>query len=83
VPYFQLAQHVRDKNVLDSIDIFLSKLIKNNSSKVLNFHMTKVINKKTNILSYTIQDIEILNDYIVPFFSNMMFKSRKKLDYEM
>jgi len=83
VPYFQIAQHINNRDVLDSIDIFLSELIKNNSSKLIDFHMTKIINKKTNVLSYTIQDIEILNNYIIPFFSNMIFKSRKKLDYEM
>ena len=31
--------------------------------------MTKVINKKTNVLSYTLQNVEILYKYIVPFFS--------------
>lgn len=45
--------------------------------------MSKIINKKTNILSYTIQNMEILSNYIIPFFSNMEFRSRKKLDFEM
>jgi hypothetical protein len=65
--------------------MFFSELIKNNisTSELIDFHMTKVINKKTNILSYTLQNVEILYKYIVPFFSSMEFKSRKKLDYEM
>lgn len=83
VPYFQLSQHSKNNHVLDSIDIFLSNLIKNNSSKLISFHMTKVINKKTSVLSYTIQDTEILSNCIVPFFSSMIFRSRKKLDFEM
>ena len=45
--------------------------------------MTKVVNKKTNVLSYTIQDIKILHKNIVPFFSSLNFKSRKELDYKM
>jgi hypothetical protein len=53
------------------------------TSKLIDFHMTKVINKNTNVLSYTLQDLEILYKNIVPFFSSMVFKSSKKLDYEM
>lgn len=70
VPYFQLAQHVKNRNILDGIDMFFSKLIKNkiSTSKLIDFHMTKVINKNTNVLFYTLQDLEILYKYIVPFF---------------
>lgn len=62
VPYFQLAQHVKNRNVLDSINMFFSELIKNkiSTSELIDFHMSKVINKKTNILSYILQNVEIL-----------------------
>jgi len=83
VPYFQIAQNIRDKDLLDDINIYFNQLIKKNSSLKKNFNMIKVINNKTKVLSYTIQDTEILYKYIIPFFSTMDFKTRKKLDYEM
>jgi hypothetical protein len=85
VPYFQWAQHVNNRNILEGIDMFFYELNKNkiSTSKLIDFHMTKVINKNTNVLSYTLQDLEILYKNIVPFFSSMVFKSSKKLDYEM
>jgi hypothetical protein len=65
--------------------MFFYELNKNkiSTSKLIDFHMIKVINKNTNVLSYTLQDLEILYKNIVPFFSSMVFKSSKKLDYEM
>jgi hypothetical protein len=65
--------------------MFFYELIKNkiSTSKLIDFHMTKVININTNVLSYTLQDLEILYKNIVPFFSSMVFNSSKKLDYEM
>lgn len=83
VPYFQIAQNARNENIMNKIDLYLSQLVKNNSSDLKYFNMTKVVNKKTNVLSYTIQDVEILHKYIVPFFSSLKFKSRKELDYKM
>jgi hypothetical protein len=65
--------------------MFFSELVKNkvSASELIDFHMTKVINKNTSVLSYTLQNVEILRKYIIPFFSSMEFKSRKRLDYEM
>lgn len=83
VPYFQIAQNTKDKRLLNNISVFFSDLIKHNSSNEGPFNMSKTLNKKTNVLSYTIQDLEILYNYIIPFFSNMKFKTRKKFDYEM
>lgn len=83
VPYFQIAQNTKDKHLMDSISNFFSNLIKKNNINGKGFTMSKSLNKKTNVLSYTIQDLIILSNYIIPFFSNMKFKTRKKFDYEM
>jgi len=84
VRYFQIAQHKRSVNALNSIENYLLRyIIEKSNNKIKDFQMIKVINKRTNILSYSIQDIDILYKYIVPFFANIEFKSRKKLDFYM
>lgn len=64
VPYFQIAQHKRSVNALNNIENYLLRyIIEKSNNKIKNFQMTKVINKRTNILSYSIQDIDILYIY--------------------
>jgi hypothetical protein len=82
VPYFQIGQHKRSINALNSIENFLLKNVINlNNNSRYDFKMTKVLNKRTNVSSYTIQDMDILYKYIVPFFESMKFRSRKSLDF--
>jgi len=45
--------------------------------------MTKTKNIKTNVLSYTIQNMDILYKLIIPFFQSMKFNSRKSFDFKI
>jgi hypothetical protein len=56
----------------------LSKVINNINKPYFNI----ILNKKTNVLSYTILDIDILYHFIVPFLNNLKFQSRKFIDYK-
>ena len=43
--------------------------------------VTKIYNKNTNVYSYIISDLDVLFYIIVPFFSNIKFKTRKYTDF--
>jgi hypothetical protein len=58
----------------------LPKINKENlDSKYPDFSL--FINKKTDVYSLTIHNIDTLYDYILPFFENLSFQSRKGLDF--
>lgn len=79
VPYFQVCQHSRDIYVLNLVKKFLESLpldpLTNISCKQSSF-VTKIFNKKTNVYSYIISDLDVLFNIIVPFFSKLKFKTR-------
>ena len=45
--------------------------------------VTKVLNKRTNVYSYIISDLDVLFHIIIPFFSNLQFKTRKLIDFDL
>src|SRR5690606_2121020 len=83
IPYLQIAQNKKSERVLYAIIDFMKTI-------PLGFNQTKnisppmgysFINKKTNVISCVWSDIDSLHDYVVPFFSNLTFYSRKKVDF--
>jgi LAGLIDADG endonuclease len=83
VPYFQVCQHNRSIFTLKAISSFLSKLPKIHKETIYNNtpSTSLFINKKSNVSSITINDIDILYDYIVPFLESLSFQSRKSIDF--
>ena len=83
-PYFQIAQHKKSVYTLDLIKQYLSNLPKVNKetiyAKIPNTGIS--INSKTNVYSYVITDIDILYDFIMPFFDSLEILSRKFVDFK-
>lgn len=85
IPNLQIDQHVKNKLVMNKINMSISTFPMSNFtsilSKVINNinkpYFNIVLNKKTNVLSYTIFNIDILYHFIVPFLNNLKFQSRK------
>lgn len=85
VPYFQISQHKKSQVVLETIKLFLASLPRVSTS-ILNTSVPSLsanFNKVTNVYSYVITDIDVLFDYILPFFSNLNFYSRKFIDFKL
>lgn len=84
VPYFQIAQHSRNTVVMDSIKFFIENLPKifKETSTSQKPKISRVINKNTNVISDTLNDIDILYDFLYPFLNNLKFQSRKKVDFK-
>jgi hypothetical protein len=45
--------------------------------------MTVALNKRTNVYSYVLTDVDVLYYIIFPFFSNLEFKTRKLIDFKL
>lgn len=45
--------------------------------------VNKTLNKKTNVFSYIISDLDVLYHIILPFFSKLQFKTRKLIDFNL
>ena len=85
VPYFQIAQHSRELNLLNIIKFFLESLKPLSALSVpnLTLKINRVLNKRTNVYSYIISDLDVLFHIIIPFFSNLEFKTRKLVDFKL
>ena len=60
---------IRQNRISLSIDQYYSnKLLLESFKSILNINSLLVLNKKTNVLSYIINNIDVLFDYINPFF---------------
>ena len=83
VPYFQIAQNAKDEIILSSIKQYLEsfKSLPNSNLSSIQPNMIKILNKNTNVLSYVISDLDVLHQIIVPFFSQLQFKTRKLIDF--
>jgi hypothetical protein len=85
-PYFQVPQHSVSVGALEYIKKFLEKLsisILPNLPYKINLNMTVALNKRTNVYSYVLTDVDVLYYIIFPFFSNLEFKSRKFIDFKL
>jgi hypothetical protein len=85
VPYFQIAQHKKNLYVLEAIEEFLFKLFKKEIKTNLNkdeFKFIYTLNKLTGVYSMNIVKIDLIFNYIIPFFESLEFVSRKKIDYD-
>ena len=84
-PYFQIAQNSKNKAILDIINTYLGSIpkgISTTKSTALPL-LTVNFNTKTNVFSYIINNIDVLFDYIIPFFQGLEFQTRKFKDFEL
>lgn len=78
VPYFQIAQNLKNLFVLEAIEGYMLNTFKLSSSqKVFN----RYLNKGTGVYSLVIYTVDINFYYLLPFFESMTFFSRKNIDY--
>lgn len=79
-PYFQIPQKDNNKELLNSIELFLINLP--NAFELTLGSLPKKAsigkNKKTNVLLYVYSDIDFLHDYILPFFYLLFFILEKR-----
>lgn len=81
-PYYQLAQLEDSIKLLENIKSFINKLYIKNIGINKNI-VTIVKNKKTNVLSLTIQDIDALFFIILPIFRKNSMYSKKAIDFKL
>lgn len=84
IPYFQVAQSDKSKNLMEAIKVYLSNLSKNQLNNLLiSVKPNLVVNKTTGVISLMVTDIDSLYDYLLPFFNSLNFESRKYVDYKL
>jgi len=79
VPYFQVAQHNKNISVLNLVKDFLVKLAIDSSipNCVTPLNSISIFtNKKTNVSSLVVSDIDVLYYYILPLFNSVTFFTR-------
>ena len=86
VTYFQIAPHTKKKAHLEGVKLYLSSIPKElnieDHKRVHTCTLTSFyLKKKPKVLSYLISDIDVLFDYIVPFFQKLEFQTRKFIDF--
>jgi hypothetical protein len=75
VPYFQVAQHVKNVHVLNGIALYLSQLsIPTTAPTTLTgILMSTVVNKNTNVQTNTVGGIDTLYHLLVPLLLSVQF----------
>jgi hypothetical protein len=83
-PYFQIAQLKKSYYLINSISTFLNNLplLNKETLKAKKPLSSIVINNKTDVLSLTINDIDSLYGYIMPFLQYLTFYTRKSIDFK-
>lgn len=83
VPYFQVAQHSRSILTINLIAKFMSKLPRVHKETINTNTPSSVItiNKRTSVYPLTLNDIDVLYDYIIPLFESIPFQTRKGVDF--
>lgn len=83
VPYFQIGQHKRSLYVLKAIEVFLLNLPRLHTETLNNnkINVITTLNKNTDVYSICILNIDVLYDYVLPFFNTLTFLSRKSIDF--
>jgi hypothetical protein len=84
-PYLQIAQKNTSEYTLNAIKDFITTLpgINNKPDKVLSPKINSSINKKTNVISLTINSIDSLYYYLLPILDSSKMYSRKKIDFKL
>lgn len=87
-PYFQISQHECSRSTLELIQLYFENLLENklvnySSLPLIELKFTRTLNKKTNVYSYVVSGIDTQYYYILPFFYNLQFKSRKGVDFKL
>lgn len=75
-PYFQIAQHKISEDVLIGIEKWLINYTNNVNIK---FNLT--LNKRTNVYSLVMNNMDVLWYVIIPLFLNNNMYSKKKVDF--
>lgn len=85
VPYFQVAQHVKNVHVLNAIALFLSQLTipANAPVSLTALAMSTVVNKRTNVQTNSVTGIDNLFFIILPLFISVQFVTRKGIDFNL
>jgi hypothetical protein len=83
VPYFQISQHKRSLCVLKVIEAFIQKLPRLHTETLNNnkINMITTLNKNTGVYSIYILNIDVLYDFLLPFFQSLTFLTRKSIDF--
>lgn len=84
--YFQICQHSVSVGLLKSIKKFIENIpITQYDLPLIRLkpNITMALNKKTNVYSYVISDIDVLFYVILPFLNCLEFKSRKFIDFKL
>lgn len=82
-PYFQLGLHARQTMVLDAISKFLVSIPNgfNFTLTSLPIAVSETLNKKTDVLVLSNNNVDALHDYLAYFLLSMEFQSRKSVDF--
>lgn len=89
VPYFQVAQHVNNQHVLNGIAKYITLFVPMSlfgitiPKGLLSPSISSVINKKTNVVTYTVNGIDVLFFFILPLFNSLQFITRKSVDFHL
>lgn len=84
--YFQICQHFVSLGLLKSIKKFIENIpITQYDLPLIKLkpNVTMALNKKTNVYSYVISDIDVLFYVILPFLNCLEFKSRRFVDFKL
>lgn len=78
VPYFQVAQKTTSQGALKAITLFLEGLprVYTDTLTTSSPNVCSTFNKRTDVVTLSISDIDVLYDYILPFFAQLHFLSR-------
>jgi len=82
-PYFQVGQHVKNLFVLEAIASYFKSTPKSFKFSLRSGAPTVInsFNKNTSVSVISILSIDALYDYLLFFFLNMPFQSRKGVDF--
>lgn len=84
-PYFQISQKNSSLSLINALKVFISSL-PNTTSSLIPLSPPRVntsINQKSNVLSLTVNNIDSLYYFLLPFFDQSSFFSRKYLDFKL
>jgi hypothetical protein len=80
-PYFQLAQHTKNIQILNIVSCYLKNLPKtfkfSNETKFATIN-TSIFN---SVAVISISDIDSLHDFLMYYFLNLPFQTRKSEDF--
>lgn len=84
-PYFQIAQKNTSKYTLNAIKHFITTLPGSDKKpdKILSPNVISTINKKTDVISLTVNSIDSLYFYLLPILDESKMYTRKKIDFKL